>query len=291
VIYAGLKKSSGGFDGHVGSYEKIDGVLSIEHVELVDQSSIGKSSRSTPITYTKAFDGIRELFAETQAAKQLGWKPGHFSFNVPGGRCDVCEGEGSVSVDMQFLPDVHLECEACKGTRYKKEARNILYKGKSIIDVLNMTIDEAVAFFEGTNKITKKMKVLQDVGLGYLRLGQPSTMLSGGESQRINLASHLEASGETNGMFIFDEPTTGLHLDDISKLLDCFRRLVDKGNSVVIIEHNINVIASADWIIDLGPEAGIMGGEIVATGTPEQIAKVQKSYTGKALREFFEREK
>ena len=288
VLYTSLKKLKGGFDGKAGAYDKIRGYELIENVQLVDQSPIGKSSRSTPATYTKAFDAIRELYASTQAAKQLGCKPGYFSFNVAGGRCEVCEGEGSVTVDMQFLPDVHLECEACKGTRYKREARNILYKGKSIVDVLNMTIDEAVEFFEGINKVTRKLSILQDVGLGYLRLGQPSTMLSGGESQRVKLANHLD-SRIPDTFFIFDEPTTGLHLDDISKLLECFRRLVVMGHTVLIIEHNMHVIASADWLIDLGPEAGEDGGHIVCTGTPEQVAIVKESYTGKALKEFFKK--
>ncbi|MFP4370438.1 MAG: excinuclease ABC subunit UvrA [Candidatus Kapaibacterium sp.] len=287
ILYAGVKKQIGTYMGHAGTFKKITGYEGIQHVELVDQSSIGKSSRSTPATYTKVFDHIRELFSHTQAARQLGWKPGFFSFNVAGGRCEVCEGEGVITVDMQFLPDVQLECEACRGSRYKREAGNILFKGKSIVDVLNMTVDEAADFFQETNKILKKLKLLQDVGLGYLRLGQPSTMLSGGESQRIKLASHLESGNSGHALFIFDEPTTGLHIDDISNLLDCFRRLTKKGHSVIIIEHNMHVIASADHIIDLGPEAGDAGGMIVAIGTPEEIAEVKDSFTGKALKEFF----
>jgi excinuclease ABC subunit A len=288
VIFEALKKVLGGIEQTGGSYEKIEGYFNIEQIELVDQSPIGKSSRSTPITYTKVFDLIRELFASTQAARQMGWKPGYFSFNVPGGRCDVCEGEGIVTVEMQFLPDVHLECEACKGSRYKREARYILFKEKTIVDILAMTIDEAYRFFEEVPKITKKLKVLIDVGLGYLKLGQPSSMLSGGESQRVKLAGHLDASDSKAKLFIFDEPTTGLHLDDISKLLLCFSRLTDQGHSVIIIEHNLHIIASADWIIDLGPEAGDEGGYLVATGTPEDIMKVEDSHTGKALREFYE---
>ena len=287
ILYKGLKKMLGGGKEEVGAFEKMTGMMWIDNIEIVDQSSIGKSSRSTPITYTKVFDHIRELFANTQAAKQLGWKPGFFSFNVSGGRCDVCEGDGTVTVDMQFLPDVQLVCEACKGTRYKKEARNILYREKSIVDVLNMTVDEACEYFAAHDKITHKLQILKDVGLGYLRLGQPSTMLSGGESQRIKLASHLDADYNSTLLYIFDEPTTGLHLDDINKLLACFQRLVDKGHSVIIIEHNINVIAYADWLIDLGPEAGEEGGEIVGEGTPEHIAKIKESHTGAALRVFF----
>jgi excinuclease ABC subunit A len=287
VLYQYLNKFLSGYEGHSGSFERIDGSWLIEAVELVDQSPIGKSSRSTPATYTKAFDAIRELFANTQAAKQLGYKPGYFSFNVPGGRCEICSGEGSVTVDMQFLPDVHLECEACKGTRYKREARNILFKGKSIVDVLNMTIDEALDFFKEYKKVTNKLINLQKVGLGYLRLGQPSTMLSGGESQRVKLAAHLDQKSGKETLFIFDEPTTGLHLHDISNMIDCFRELIKGGHSVLIIEHNIHIIASADWIIDLGPEAGESGGEIVVTGKPKDITKVEKSYTGKALKEFY----
>lgn len=288
ILYAGLRKQRGIADSNAGIYEKISGGEDIEAIELVDQTSIGKTSRSTPATYTKVFDAIRELFASTQAARQLGWKPGYFSFNVPGGRCEVCEGEGSVTVDMQFLPDVKLECDACHGTRYKREAQGVHYKGKSIVDVLDMTIDEAAQFFAESTKITKRLAILQDVGLGYLRLGQPSTMLSGGESQRIKLAGHLDQDAESNSLFIFDEPTTGLHVDDISKLLLCFNRLVDKGNSVIIIEHNVHVMASADWIIDLGPEAGERGGELVVVGPPEKVAKHKFSHTAKALREHFE---
>lgn len=291
ILYSGIKKMRGGQTGKVGYFDKIIGAEEIEYVELVDQSPIGRSSRSTPATYTKVFDSIREIFAQTQLARQLGYKPGHFSFNVSGGRCDVCEGEGVVTVEMQFLPDVHLECEACKGTRYKKDTRSIMYKGKSIVDVLDMTVDQAAEFFKGIRKIERKLRILQEVGLGYLRLGQPSTMLSGGESQRIKLANHLESQKKSATLFIFDEPTTGLHIADISKLLDCFDRLVKSGHTVVVIEHNVHVIASADWIIDLGPGAGEMGGEIVAKGTPRQVAKNKQSLTGEALKDFYAKEK
>ena len=287
VLYNGLRKAIAGASEEAGLFEKLTGSIWVENVQLVDQTSIGKSTRSTPITYTKAFDNIRELFASTQAAKQLGWKAGHFSFNVPGGRCEVCNGEGTVTVDMQFLPNVSLVCESCNGTRYKREARNILYKGKSIVDVLDLTVDEALEFFSDVPKITRKLQLLADVGLGYLRLGQPSTYLSGGEAQRIKLASHLDTNYHANMLFIFDEPTTGLHLDDINKLLSCFNRLIDKGHSVLIIEHNINIIASADRIIDLGPEAGKDGGLVVAEGTPEAVAK-SGTHTGNALKAFFD---
>jgi excinuclease ABC subunit A len=256
---------------------------------MIDQSPIGKSSRSTPITYTKAFDLIRELYANTQAAKQMGYRAGFFSFNVPGGRCEVCEGEGSVTVDMQFLPDVHLVCDACKGTRYRKEVSEILFNKKSIVDVLNMTVDEAINFFHASDRIVAKLKPLQEVGLGYLRLGQPSTMLSGGEAQRLKMAPFLDSSISSETLFIFDEPTTGLHPEDISRLLECFQRLIQKGNSLIIIEHNLYVIASADWIIDLGPGAGDNGGKVVAVGTPNQIIKSKDSLTGQVLKDFFKR--
>ena len=287
VLYEGLKRHLQSLEVKSGLCESIFINGKLRKVELVDQSSIGKSSRSTPITYTKTFDLIRELFSQTQAAKQFGYKPGYFSFNVPGGRCEVCEGEGAVTVDMQFLPDVQLECEACKGTRYKKETRSILYKGKSIVDVLNMTVDEALEFFSAESRIAKKIRILHEVGLGYLCLGQPSSMLSGGESQRVKLASHLDTNQNEETLFIFDEPTTGLHLHDISKLLECFRRLVQNNHSVLIIEHNIHIIAAADHIIDLGPDGGDAGGDLVAVGTPEDIMRFEYSYTGEALRKFY----
>ncbi|MBL7998353.1 MAG: excinuclease ABC subunit UvrA [Candidatus Kapabacteria bacterium] len=289
VLYANLKRHFGGYTGHTGRCERIDGIDHIADVEMVDQSPIGRSSRSTPVTYTKAFDAIREVFASTQAAAQLGWKPGHFSFNVPGGRCEACEGAGTVLIEMQFLPDIELECESCRGTRYRRDAQMITYKGKSIVDVLAMTIDEAALFFKGTKRVTDRLKILQDVGLGYLRLGQSSSVLSGGEAQRIKLATHLDAmqSNMKHILFIFDEPTTGLHIDDVSTLLRCFHRLVEDGHSVLIVEHNLHVVASADHIIDLGPEAGERGGYIVCTGTPEEVAAHETSFTGAALRGMF----
>ncbi|MCX7735139.1 MAG: excinuclease ABC subunit UvrA [Candidatus Kapabacteria bacterium] len=288
ILYSGLKKYKAGLDQSTNDFDSIKGYFEIDYVELVDQTPIGKSSRSTPVTYTKIYDYIRDLFASTQAAKQFGWKAGYFSFNVPGGRCETCEGDGFVTVNMQFLPDVQLVCDSCKGTRFKKEVLQVKFKEKTIVDVLNMTVDEAVAFFKEIPKISERLKILQDVGLGYLRLGQPSNMLSGGESQRIKLASHLDSSENGHTLFIFDEPTTGLHIDDIAKLLKCFKKLIDNGNSIIIIEHNLYVIASADWIIDLGPEGGEKGGLIVAEGTPEQIAKIKNSFTGQALKQFFE---
>ncbi len=287
ILYAGVKRLSGVSQVEAGVFSKITGADAIQFVELVDQSPVGNSSRSTPATYTKVFDFIREVFSQTQAARQMGVRPGYFSFNVTGGRCEVCEGEGYVTVDMQFLPDVRLICESCEGTRYRKDVKFIEYNGKNIIDVLDMTIDEAAAHFSEFPKIVQKLNILQDVGLGYIKLGQPSSMLSGGESQRVRLAAHLDSSLNGHTLFIFDEPTTGLHLDDISKLLNAIQKLIDKGHSVVIIEHNLNVIAAADWIIDLGPEAGNGGGKIIAEGPPEKIIKAKNSHTAIALRDFF----
>lgn len=287
VIYKGLHNIMIKNEATTTAFDKVDVDGYFSRVELVDQNPIGKSSRSTLATFSKVFDLIRELYSETPLAKQLGLKPGYFSFNVPGGRCEVCQGEGFVTIDMQFLPDVQLVCEACHGTRYKKEVNNILYKGKSIIDVLEMTVDEAIDFFHEEPRIVQKLQIYQDIGLGYIKLGQPSTTLSGGESQRIKLASYLDQPDTENVVLLFDEPTTGLHLDDISKLLVCFDRLVDSGNTVIIIEHNLYVISSADYIIDLGPEAGEEGGRVVAVGPPRKIAQEKNSHTGKALKEFY----
>ncbi|MBS3945503.1 MAG: ATP-binding cassette domain-containing protein, partial [Melioribacter sp.] len=248
---------------------------------------IGKTPRSNPISYVKGYELIRELYAATPAARAHGYKPGFFSFNVPGGRCETCEGEGYVKIEMQFLADLYLECDDCKSTRFKKEVLEITYKGKNIVDVLNMTVDEAILFFENVEKIQKILRVLADVGLGYIKLGQPSTTLSGGEAQRVKLASHLATQKKNqHTLFIFDEPTTGLHFDDISKLLRCFQMLIANQNSVVIIEHNLDIIKCADYIIDLGPDAGDKGGEVIAVGTPENIVKSERSYTGKFLKQY-----
>lgn len=269
-------------------FEGISGYESLDNAELVDQTPLTRSTRSTPITYTEAFDAIRELFASTQQAKQMGYKASHFSFNMPAGRCEVCEGEGVINVDMQFLPDVQLVCEACGGTRYKKEVREILYRGKSIVDVLEMTVDTAIEFFAGETSVVRKLRPLQAIGLGYLHLGQSVSTLSGGETQRVKLSMYLDKA-EPNGrtLFIFDEPTTGLHPDDIDKLLKALRGLVAAGHSVIVIEHNLSVIANADWVIDLGPEGGFGGGLIVAEGTPYHISECTNSYTGQALKEYF----
>lgn len=285
-LYERLKKLVPNYATDHGEITGISGYHHFSNVEMIDQSPIGRSSRSTPVSYTKAFDPIRETFADTQLAKQLGYKAGHFSFNIPGGRCEECQGEGTISIDMQFLPDLKLECEACKGTRYKKETRNILYNGKSIVDVLNMTVDEAMQFFKKDNKIIKKLQPLQNIGLGYLKLGQPASTLSGGEAQRVKLANYTDTNVQGHNLFIFDEPTTGLHIDDINKLLLAFRKLVDAGHSIIIIEHNMHVIAASDRIIDLGPEGGFGGGLIVAEGTPKDIINSKDSYTGMALKEF-----
>lgn len=290
ILYGGIVKMNGGNPVKLGKYEMIEGSRYIDEIEIVDQSPIGKTPRSNPISYVKGYEIIRELYANTPQAKARGYKPGYFSFNVPGGRCDTCEGDGFVTIEMQFLADLYLECEDCKGTRFKKEVREVTYRGKNIVDVLNMTVDEAVEFFTNNEKILKTLRVLSDVGLGYIKLGQPSTTLSGGEAQRVKLAYHLAMQKKTSHtLFIFDEPTTGLHFDDIGKLLKCFQMLIAEKNSVVIIEHNLDIIKCADWVIDLGPEAGDKGGEIVCVGTPEDIAKNERSYTGRFLKDYLKR--
>ena len=287
VLYAGVAKYFGMAPSHIGKYDDIVGAKYIDEIQIVDQSPIGKSPRSNPISYVKAFEHIRELFASTHQARSRGYKPGYFSFNVPGGRCETCQGDGYIKVEMQFLADLYLTCDDCGGTRFKKETREITYHGKNLVDVLEMTVSEALEFFKDHRKTEKILQVLSDVGLGYIKLGQPSNTLSGGEAQRVKLASHLAASRENkHTLFIFDEPTTGLHFDDISKLLNCFNMLVQRNNSVVIIEHNLDVIKCADYVIDLGPDAGEKGGKVVATGTPEEIVEVENSWTGKYLKEY-----
>jgi len=287
VLHGGITKLMGMNPHRIGKYDEITGINYLDNIEIVDQSPIGKSPRSNPVSYIKAFELIREIFASTHQAKTRKYAPGYFSFNIPGGRCETCQGEGLIKVEMQFLADLYLECEDCKGTRYKKETRDITYRGKNIVDVLNMTVDEAILFFEGNNRLLRLLQILSDVGLGYIKLGQPSNTLSGGEAQRIKLALHLSSRREKeHTLFIFDEPTTGLHFDDISKLLNCFNMLLEANNSIVIIEHNLEIIKCADYIIDLGPEAGEKGGEIIATGTPEEIAANKISWTGKYLKEY-----
>jgi excinuclease ABC subunit A len=250
---------------------------------LVDQSPIGRTPRSNPATYLKAFDAIRDVFARTPEAKKRGYSPGHFSFNIPGGRCEACQGDGTVTVEMQFLADVELVCEECRGTRFKSGVLEVRYREKNIHEVLQLTVREALVFFAGLPRVVSRLKVLDDVGLGYLRLGQSATTLSGGESQRLKLAAHLVRQANQGVLYILDEPTTGLHFDDIQKLLLVFRKLLDTGASLFVIEHNLDVIKCADWVIDLGPEGGNRGGQLVATGTPEQVARNPHSHTGKFL--------
>jgi excinuclease ABC subunit A len=263
--------------------DRIEGDAGLSGVEMIDQSPIGRTPRSNPATYMKAFDPIREVFASTPEAKKRGLAPGHFSFNIPGGRCEACQGDGTVTVEMRFLADVELVCEECRGTRYKSSVLDVRYKDKNIHDVLQMTVRESLAFFAPYPKVASRLRVLEEVGLGYLRLGQSATTLSGGEAQRLKLAAHLTRQENKGVLYIFDEPTTGLHFDDIQKLLTAFRKLMDGGASVLIIEHNLDVIKSADWIIDLGPEGGEAGGRVVAAGTPEQVARNSQSLTGKFL--------
>ncbi len=286
IIYAGLKKKRGEWNGHVGFVKEIMGAKLVDDIILVDQSPIGRTPRSNPVTYIKAYDTIREVFAGTNGAKSKGYSPSHFSFNVPGGRCEICQGSGIVTIEMQFLADVELTCEDCRGMRFKQDVLDVKYKGKNIHEILQMTIREAILFFKDVAKLITKLKVLDSVGLGYLRLGQSATTLSGGEAQRVKLASHLALKTTSKTLFIFDEPTTGLHFDDINKLLTAFRALIDNGGSLLVIEHNMDVIKTADWVIDLGPEGGFGGGQIVATGTPEDVAKVKSSFTGKYLKDY-----
>jgi excinuclease ABC subunit A len=301
VLYRALaqvkQQSNNGATGPIATWENLTGDQYIDEVVLVDQSPIGRTPRSNPVTYIKAFDAIRELFASLPEAKKRGLGAGHFSFNIPGGRCETCQGDGTVTVEMQFLADVELICEECKGTRYKPQVLEVRYRGKNIHEVLNLTVKEALKFFAEAPKITEKLRSLEEVGLGYLRLGQSATTLSGGEAQRMKLAAHLQpASRETTRssrgsaegrkqrlLYIFDEPTTGLHFDDVSKLLAAFRRLIEAGGSIVVIEHNLEVIKTADWVIDLGPEGGNRGGKVVGTGPPEAIAKLASSHTGRYL--------
>lgn len=256
----------------------------IEKVIDVDQSPIGRTPRSNPATYTGVFDDIRALFAQTNAAKMRGYTKARFSFNIKGGRCEACHGDGIIKIEMNFLPDVYVPCEICHGTRYNSETLEVKYHEKNIADVLKMTISEANEFFANIPKIQRKLQTIMDVGLGYIQLGQPATTLSGGEAQRMKLAAELQKTSTGKNLYILDEPTTGLHVDDIKHLVLVLQRLVDEGNSVLIIEHNLDVIKCADWIIDLGPEGGAAGGEIVAQGTPEDVAKVEKSYTGQYLK-------
>jgi len=282
VIYRALGAKRVG--GSIKEFcERIEGDALIREVVIVDQSPIGRTPRSNPATYMKAFDAIREAFSESPDAKRRGYTPGHFSFNVPGGRCETCQGDGTVTVEMQFLADVELVCEECRGTRFKSGVLEVRYHGKNINDILHLTVREALAFFVNVPKIVSKLRVLNEIGLGYLRLGQSATTLSGGEAQRLKLAAHLTRTENQGILYILDEPTTGLHFDDIAKLLAAFRKLLESGASLLVIEHNLDVIKSADWVVDMGPEGGDQGGRIIATGTPEQVARNTQSHTGKFL--------
>jgi excinuclease ABC subunit A len=284
VLYAAVKRAKGGWDRRVGSFRKLAGVEYITDVVLVDQAPIGRTPRSNPVTYLKAFDPIRELFAATKDARSRGLTASHFSFNVPGGRCEACQGEGEVRVEMQFLADVFVPCDQCDGKRFKPQVLEVRYRGRSIHQVLDLTVREALTFFSSSPKVLRRLQVLDEIGLGYLRLGQPATTLSGGEAQRVKIAAHLSSTSGERLLYILDEPTTGLHFDDIAKLLTAFRKLLEAGHTLLVIEHNLDVIKTADYIIDLGPEGGEAGGTVVATGTPEQIAKIDASYTGQYLR-------
>ena len=288
ILYKGLASKLYTIKGKPGKHKEIKGIENIDKIINIDQSPIGRTPRSNPATYTGVFDSIRELFSQTNEAKIRGYKPGRFSFNVKGGRCEACHGDGIIKIEMHFLPDVYVPCEVCKGARYNRETLEVKYKGKTISDVLNMTVDEGCVFFENIPKIYRYMKVLQDVGLGYIQLGQPATTLSGGEAQRVKLASELARRSTGKTLYILDEPTTGLHTADIHQLLDVLQRLVDGGDTVVVIEHNLDVIKTADYLIDLGPEGGNRGGTIVAKGTPEDITKVKASYTGQFLKPLLE---
>jgi excinuclease ABC subunit A len=290
ILQPALQKAIGNYSGEqTGSYDSIGGDFNkIEQVEIVDQNPIGRSSRSNPVTYVKAWDEIRNLFASQGAAKASGLKPSAFSFNVEGGRCDVCQGEGEVKIEMQFMADIYLPCESCYGKRFKQHVLDVTYKEKNVFEVLDMTIDEALEFFQSEPKIAAKIKPLADVGLGYVHLGQSSNTLSGGEAQRIKLASFLvKGNNSSKTLFIFDEPTTGLHFHDIKKLLKSFEALIEQGNTIIVIEHNMDVIKCADWVIDIGPEGGDRGGNVVFEGVPEDLIKKKDSYTGSFLKERF----
>ena len=289
ILYKSLAKQIYKSNEKPGKHKEITGIENIDKIINIDQSPIGRTPRSNPATYTGVFDLIRDIFAETNEAKLRGYGKGRFSFNVSGGRCETCQGDGILKIEMHFLPDIYVPCEVCKGKRYNRETLEVKYKGKTISDVLDMTIEEALEFFSNVPKIKQKIQTLYDVGLGYIKLGQPSTTLSGGEAQRVKLATELSKKATGKTLYILDEPTTGLHIADVHRLIDILQRLVDTGNSIVVIEHNLDLIKTADYIIDLGPEGGEKGGEIVACGTPEQVVKNDRSYTGKFLKPVLEK--
>ncbi len=288
IIYKHLAAKLNRAKIRCGKFKSIEGLENLDKVINIDQSPIGRTPRSNPATYTGVFTDIRELFSQTNDAKIKGYGPGRFSFNIKGGRCEACEGDGILKIEMHFLPDIYVPCEVCKGKRYNRETLEVLYKGKSIHDVLEMSVDEGVKFFENIPKIQRKLKTLQEVGLGYIKIGQPATTLSGGEAQRVKLSTELSKRPTGKTIYILDEPTTGLHTADVHKLIDVLQHLADTGNTILVIEHNLNVIKVADHIIDLGPEGGSGGGNIVVCGTPEEIAACPDSYTGKYLKPYLE---
>ncbi len=288
VLYKTIAKELNGSNEKPGKCKEVKGLQNIDKIINIDQSPIGRTPRSNPATYTGVFDHIRDIFATTNEAKLRGYQKGRFSFNVPGGRCEACSGDGILKIEMHFLPDIYVPCEVCKGKRYNRETLEVKYKGKTIADVLDMTVEEALTFFENVPKIKQKIQTLYDVGLGYIKLGQPSTTLSGGEAQRVKLATELSKKATGKTLYILDEPTTGLHIADVHKLVDILQRLVDTGNTIIVIEHNLDLIKTADYIIDLGPEGGDKGGQIVAVGSPEQIVRNEQSYTGKFLKKYLE---
>ena len=288
ILYKTVAKEIYGSNEKPGKCKEIKGLENVDKIINIDQSPIGRTPRSNPATYTGVFDVIRDIFAATQEAKMRGYDKGRFSFNVAGGRCEACSGDGVLKIEMHFLPDIYVPCEVCKGKRYNRETLEVKYKGKTISDVLDMTVEEALKFFENIPKIKSKIQTLYDVGLGYIKLGQPSTTLSGGEAQRVKLATELSKKATGKTLYILDEPTTGLHIADVHKLIDILQRLVDTGNSIIVIEHNLDLIKTADYIIDLGPEGGEKGGQIIAVGTPEQITRNDQSYTGKFLKKYLE---
>ena len=288
ILYKALAKKLNRARTIPGNHDTIEGTEQLDKIINIDQSPIGRTPRSNPATYTGVFDQIRDLFASTSDAKMKGYKKGRFSFNVKGGRCEACSGDGIIKIEMHFLPDVYVPCEVCGGKRYNRETLEVKYKGKSIFDVLDMTVEEALKFFENVPSIYRKIQALYDVGLSYIKLGQPSTTLSGGEAQRVKLATELSRRGTGKTIYILDEPTTGLHFADVHKLVEILRKLSDDGNTVVVIEHNLDVIKVADYIIDIGPEGGDNGGTVIAKGTPEEVVKNKKSYTGKYLKKYLE---
>ena len=286
ILYSALAAKLNGAHTSPGAHERIDGIEHLDKIIEIDQSPIGRTPRSNPGTYTGLFDEIRKLFAELPESKVRGYKPGRFSFNVHGGRCEACQGQGMLRIEMQFLPDIYVPCDVCHGTRFNHETLQVHFKGKSIADVLDTTVEEGVELFAAFPNMVNKLQLLQEVGLGYVKIGQAATTLSGGEAQRVKLAKELSRRATGRTLYVLDEPSVGLHAADVHKLIEVIQRLVDTGNSVLVIEHNLDIIKVSDWLIDLGPEGGNRGGEIVATGTPEDVMKVEGSYTGKFLKAY-----